>query len=266
MHLPRLAHSAADGAVHLLGPFVIPGLAAERLVRVHVPEDEAPPGRKRPALFAFDGQNLFDDAPSYAGGWNLHKLTRALGTRDRPAPVIVGIDHGATHRIDELSPFFTPQSKGQLAALARWIAERLAPVVTEQLGLDPDPRSRIIGGSSMGGLAALWTHLRHPDRFGAALCMSPSFWLGDGAIFEAVKQAPRPAASRIYLDGGGREGRLLEHVQKMYGLLSERGWPGAELRLKVDKDAGHDEKSWARRTPSALRFLLGARRRTRVAR
>jgi enterochelin esterase-like enzyme len=91
-----------DHVVHQLGPFAIP-LLSPRHVRVYVPPHDAG-GAPAPVLYMFDGQNLFDDEPSYAGGWHLHRSVRALGLKHRRAPVIVGIDHGGTARIEELSP------------------------------------------------------------------------------------------------------------------------------------------------------------------
>ena len=86
-----------DHVLHLLGPFDIPRIGPRR-VRVYLP-----PGRKapspRPVLYVFDGQNVFDDGPSFAGGWHLHHTAPRLATQRREAPVVIGIDHGGVERI-----------------------------------------------------------------------------------------------------------------------------------------------------------------------
>lgn len=58
------------GRIHLLGPFDVPGLPPRRHVRAYVPTRAR--ASSRPLLFLFDGQNAFDDAPSFAGGWHAH--------------------------------------------------------------------------------------------------------------------------------------------------------------------------------------------------
>jgi predicted alpha/beta superfamily hydrolase len=111
----------------------------------------------------------------------------------------------------------------------------------------------------MGGLAALYAHLRRPDTFGRVLSMSPSFWFASGAIFEFVEKAPIPWTSRIYLDAGKREARgiLARDAMWMSELLAKRGWRlGHELHVRIDPRGIHSERSWRRRVTGALRCVL----------
>ena len=66
-----------------------------RRVRIHVP-----PGVERgaPLLVLFDGQNVFGDEGSYAGGWHADAAADALPSTVR-RPIVVGIDHGGVDRI-----------------------------------------------------------------------------------------------------------------------------------------------------------------------
>ena len=113
-------------ALDLLGPFKVPWLTGERRVRVFVPRPLAP-GARLPVLYMFDGQNIFDDGPSFCGGWHLHETASALAARGRTMPVIVGIDHGGPRRIDELSPFRCKMSRGHLPKLITWMRKTLMP-------------------------------------------------------------------------------------------------------------------------------------------
>ncbi|KFE62798.1 hypothetical protein DB31_3912 [Hyalangium minutum] len=85
-----------------------------------------------------------------------------------------------------------------------------------------------MGGSSMGGLAALYAHFRHPDLFGAALCMSPSLGFADRKIFDYVAAQPKPWTSRIYIDAGAKEdgGSMVADAERLVHHLRERGWDG----------------------------------------
>jgi trehalose-phosphatase len=219
-----LAGEWRPGEIQILGPLAVPG-HTPRLVRVYLPSTFTPEG-PRFALYMFDGQNVFDDRPSFSGGWHLHEAVERMARGKRPAPVVIGIDHGGSKRIDELSPFEMQGSAGGLDGLLDWIVDRLMPRLAAELPLIPGPVGAVVGGSSMGGLAALYAHFRKPRAFGGALVMSPSFWVQDGKILRWVRAQPTPELSRIYLDCGVREGRgtALPQVAAMAAHLATRGY------------------------------------------
>lgn len=237
-------------------PFALPGGRGERFVRVYVPGGRAPAGG-RPLLVLFDGQNVFDDAPSFAGGWHAHRAVERLGAR---APVVVGVEHGGEARLDELSPFAARMSRGEAASFVGWVAGEVVPAVQRALPIAPGPGAVVAGGSSMGGLAALFAHLWRRDAFGGgAMCLSPSFWVADAAIVSLARGAEPPPGARVYLDAGAREGRchLGPLVQAVGERLRERGYGGEQVVVRIDPRGDHHERSWRRRLPAALRFFYG---------
>jgi predicted alpha/beta superfamily hydrolase len=255
--LPGSLARMRAGEINLLGPFEAPGLAP-RLIRVYLPRDYTPE-RSWFALYMFDGQNVFDDAPSFSGGWHLHSAVERLARAGRPVPVAIGIDHGGKDRNWELSPFgFEFEGEpGQSHILLEWITGSLMPALTAELNLIPGPLGAVIGGSSMGGLCSLWSHFHYPHAFGGAMVMSPSFWVADQAIFGDVADQPTPEVSRVYLDAGAREdrGRLMPVVAAMAAHLAGRGYDDDRLMFRPDAKGAHNEASWRRRLPKALRFL-----------
>lgn len=261
--IPGALAGMRAGQVNVLGPFAVPGLAPHRL-RVYLPHGYSP---EHPsfALYMFDGQNLFGDAPSFAGGWHLHEAIEKIARRGRPAPVAVGIDHGGAARVRELSPFDVDREPGQAPVLLDWVTRSLIPALEAELNLLPGSLGAVIGGSSMGGLCALWSHFHYPRAFGGALVMSPSFWIADQAIYADVEAQPLPPVSRIYLDAGGREdkGKLLPLVAAMASELAERGYDSDRLMWRPDARGTHNEASWRRRLPKALRFFYRRPQRSR---
>jgi predicted alpha/beta superfamily hydrolase len=248
----------APGVVTVLGPFEVPGLPVARHVRVYVPRGYASAG-PHPVLVLFDGQNVFHDEPSFAGGWHAHDAVERVARGRRVAPVVVGIDHGGVHRLAELSPFDTEAFAGRADALIEWVAGAVVPALASRLHLARGPQGVVIGGSSMGGLAALYAHFRRPEVFGGALCMSPSLFVGRGRIFDYVAAQPVPWTSRVYLDCGAREGRgrMLVLAVEMARLLERRGYGNDRLMFRPDKRGRHGERDWRRRLPKALRFMFG---------
>lgn len=255
--LPGALARLRAGEVHVLGPFLVPGLLP-RHVRVYLPREytrERPGGT--PTLYMFDGQNMFDDAPSYVGGWHIDAAVEKLARSRRPAPVVVGIDHGGESRLQELSAFAIDGTPGLAHRLLDWMTGDLMPTLTAELGLHPGPRGTLIGGSSLGGLAALWSHFHYPQAFGGAMAMSPALWVAGQAIFADIAALPDPVASRIYLDMGMREaqGRMLPIAAALAAYLAGRGWGPDRLLWRPDARGAHNEASWRRRLPKALRFL-----------
>jgi predicted alpha/beta superfamily hydrolase len=251
----------ATHVIYKLGPFTVPGFAGERYVRVYLPTER--PEALLPVLYAFDGQNIFHDDPSFSGGWYLHHAVSDLSRAGKTAPVIVGIDHGGAQRLDELSPFACEHSRGQVDHLLGWMRRELMPRINREFQVRRDAAGTAIGGSSMGGLAALYAHFRRPDLYGAALCMSPSLWFADGRIFDYVAARPRPASSRIYIDAGAREGhrgQRLGDAERLVLHLRARGYDDTDLGWCPDPHGRHCEPDWRKRAPSALEFLFSGAR------
>lgn len=214
----------------------------KRRVRVYVPANvEARP----PLLLLFDGQNVFDDAGSYAGGWHAHAAVDKLpGTIRRP--VVVGVDHGHQHRATELTH--------GLPDMLAFLWDAVVPAVHARV--DVDPHHTVLGGSSLGGLAALLGYVHHPSLVAGALVMSPSLWVGRGAAIREVAGRAWPAHGKLYLDVGLRErGAMASLAQKLAIDLEER-LPPERLMWRPDRQGTHREKHWRRRLPKALRFLF----------
>ena len=250
----------------IFGQYVIPGLDGERLVRMHVPRAPSPTptlprrGRglgTRPLLVMFDGQNVFDDAPSFSGGWHVHTAVDRLSPLRHHVPLVVAIDHGGEQRIDELGPFRAGTRGGKADTLIDWIGATLLPDVRRRFPIVEGPVGVCLGGSSMGGLASLYAHFRRPDLFGGVISMSPSFWFGQRALFSFVGKQGTPAVSRIYLDCGLQEGggNMAPLVARMAEHLTGRGYGADKLKLILDPRGAHGERHWRRRFPAALRFM-----------
>lgn len=246
------------GGLHVLGPVDLPGFLPRR-VRVYLPSTVRP-GVLHPIVYGFDGQNLFGDDAAYAGGWHFHRVVERRAARRRIAPIVVGIDHGERERIDELSPFPFEHSKGRADDFLAWLVGALMPRLESELPVLSSAIARVIGGSSMGGLAALYAHLRFPQIFGGAMAMSPAIWVAGAAMLDFLAGQERSSTGRVYLDAGRHEGNgtLTPVVQQVARRLREIGYIGDRLRLRIELRGGHDEQSWNRRLPGALQFLYGA--------
>jgi len=94
--------------------------------------------------------------------------------------------------------------------IATFLAEELLPWLRQRYPMSRDPARTVLGGSSLGGLAAAYVALRRPDLFGAVLAQSGSFWWkpSDDGEYEwlarQVAAMPRQPV-RFYLEVGTLE-------------------------------------------------------------
>lgn len=246
---------AAPGHIQRLGPFDIEGVGRRR-ARLYVSGADRAFRKDPPLLVLFDGQNVFDDAPSFVGGWHAHEAVerRARTRRRAVTPVVLGIDHGGVERRRELNPF-APGSG--LEPLLDWIAAEGIPAARRRSGFPL--LECVIGGSSLGGLAAFYAHLTRPGLFRAALVMSPAIPLAEPRFSAWFERQPTPPASRIYLDTGTRRGdeRIAPAAARLAAALRRRGWRADELLWRRVVSGAHHERYWRRRLPRALNFLFG---------
>ncbi len=254
---PGLPIATPRGRPIPFGPYEAPpGTLRLKHARVFVPAGETKD--PRPLLLLFDGQNVFDDAPSYAGGWHAHQAVERLA-KTVVRPIIVGLEHGGVHRFSELSPFAHGAHRAELESFLVWIRSELLPTLRRDLHFTVDARRTVIGGSSMGGLAALYAVIAHPEAFGGAIAMSPSLWVARGAAFRWVVAHGVPCHRKIYLDAGARESpRMLTGARRFGSLLLKSGH--VDLHFRADPRGRHREVDWRRRLLPALRFHFGKSR------
>ncbi len=209
------------------------------------------PDRRYPVVYMQDGQNLFDHGTAFGGqDWRVDETMRHLADEHVEA-IIVALDHTGERRVSEYNPFPSFWN-GQGQRYVQFLQETVKPLIDQDFRTRPDRAHTGIMGSSLGGLISLYAFFAARDTFGFAGAMSPAFWVGGGAIYNTVEQAPT-LPGKLYLDNG-----TLEHsAHKMHDLLIKKGYqPDVTVKHVVEVNAGHTESAWARRLPDALRFLL----------
>lgn len=230
--------------------FPVPHTGAPRKVSLLLPPGYHTSDKRYPVLYMQDGQNLFDAAAAYAGSeWRVDETFAELAQEGIEA-IVVGIDHAGEDRITEYNPFGS--GKGDL--YLDWLFGLLKPHVDEHFRTRPARDATFLAGSSMGGLIALHAMLTRPHLLAGVAALSPSLWMHRFAVLDEVRRADL-ARARLYVDYGTRE----QSAQPIFRALRDRGLHEGEQFCFVREEGGqHNEAAWARRLPTALRFLLGA--------
>lgn len=245
-----------------------------RTIRVLVPEDYDSPAnaeRRYPVLYLLDGQNLFDACLNDVSHreWGVDETVYRLVREGRlPPMIVVGIDHAGPDRAHEYLPYKDfvgspdmPEPAGR--RFPDFLAGEVMPLVDRMYRTLQGHPNTAIGGSSYGGVAALYALLARPNLFGYGLVESPSLHIGMGQLVRDTRPLialPR----RVFIGFGGREAELPELNAKLVGLVRlveahfrEAGYDDAVLRVVIEPEARHDEGAWASRLPGALEFLFG---------
>ena len=170
----------------------------------------------------------------------------------------MGIDHGGETRAEELVPFETPGIHGRADIFLDWVVRDILPMVRHDYRTIEGPAGVLVGGSSLGGLAALYAHqpaaghLRRRARH-VAVAVGRS----RRTLLSYVEREPVPWTSKIYLDTGAGEGggRMATSVHRLEKIFHARGYGKDKLLVRIDKRGAHNERSWRRRLPAALRFF-----------
>jgi predicted alpha/beta superfamily hydrolase len=249
--------STAGANVEVFGPPLrFPELGFPRVLRVYTPPGYRTHARRHPVIYMFDGQNLFDAATSYAGEWGVDESMDALARDEGFEAIVVGIDHGGSLRVNELTPYWNLQlapTKG--AAFVRDLVGSIKPFIDANYRTEPSREHTAIVGSSLGGLSADYAIHAHPDVFSKAGVLSPSFWVSDNPFLIAAA-TPLPERSRIYLSMGGLEGsESVMQVKRMAAIL--RAQDAHSVELRVPPDAEHSEAAWRAEFPRVVRWMFG---------
>jgi len=241
------------------------------------------PFSRFPVLYLQDGQNLFDRATSFGGqDWNVHGAAEhMIGIGAVQPLIIVGIYNTGKSRIYEYTPVKSPKLGGGRAdRYGKFLMEEVTPFIQREYRVSSDPRVTGIGGSSLGGLLALYLGLKHPQVFGKIAALSPSVWWHHRmmmqfaasvtlrppqrkrAIFRLRSSEPGPESPRpaIWLDIGTKEGlRIVPDVEQFRDILLQRGWrQGEDLRYERVEGGEHNELAWSQRIGRVLKFLYPA--------
>jgi predicted alpha/beta superfamily hydrolase len=245
-----------------------------RTIRVLLPPGYDAPGnesRRYPVLYMLDGQNLFDACLSDVSHqeWGVDEtVQRLVAERKIPPLIVVGVDHAGKDRAHEYLPYKDYVGGPDMGAPAGnrfpdFLTGEVMPLVDGRYRTLQGQPNTGIGGSSYGGVAALYALLARPGHFGYGLIESPTLWVGMGQpVRDTDPLIAMPA--RVFMAFGGKEAGDPAVSDKMIGLVRRveanfraAGYDDSNIRVVIEPDALHSEPAWASRLPGALTFLFG---------
>lgn len=261
--------TAAENVVIMDDSFYIPQLDRYRRIWLYLPPDYETSGQDYPVLYMHDGQNLFDAETSFLGEWEVDETLNQLFQEGKEVPIVVGINNGGAHRMDEYSPWVNPDyGGGEGDQYAEFIVETLKPHIDENYRTRPGRENTGIMGSSLGGLISHYIGMKYQHVFSKAGIFSPAYWFNI-EIFNFTYEAGKQENMRFYMMGGTDEGpNLVNEMNDMIDTLQASGYLENEITLKIVQDGQHNENLWRQEfgeayewlflnNPSAIRSLPG---------
>ena len=244
------------------------GLKHARDVIVWMPPSYGKETSKRyPVLYMHDGQNIFDPSTSFIGyDWHMDEVADSLIRFGKIEEImIVGIynspDRGPEYSHTELGKTY-----------ARFVVHQVKPLIDSTYRTKPDRLNTAVMGSSMGGHISFLLAWWYPDIFYQAACLSPAFVTpvldehgnpveyDDRTLQQVRSYTGKKKDIRLYMDCGGvgMDVRLKPGMDMMAELLAAQGYEKQkELQVFFDKQADHNEYSWAARVWRPLMFMFG---------
>jgi predicted alpha/beta superfamily hydrolase len=233
------------------------GLDRQRTVRLYLPPSYETSDKRYPVIYMHDGQNLFDDASSYAGEWGVDETLNQLAEQQNLEVIVVGIDNGGEFRMNELSPWGNERfGEAQGKEYMDFIVQVVKPYIDSNFRSKNDKDNTAIIGSSMGGLISHYAIHAYPEVFSKAGIFSPSYWYSQNVFsFSQLKKADLDA--RLYVMYGDKEGDgMISDTDKMSRQLKQQGHPRKNMIFKRVPKGEHIEKLWREEFAEAVLWLF----------
>jgi len=247
--------------------FIYTPKAVSRCLHIWLPEDYDRTEEHYPVMYFFDGHNLFlNQDATYGKSWGLKEFLEGW---EKPM-IIVGIEcsHEGQERLSEYLPYpgiswlssFDPQGE----ATMDWIVNEIKPMIDREYRTIPFRECTAIGGSSMGGIMALYAGVHYNRWFSKAACVSSSIGCCMEPLHADLTDSYISADTRIYLSWGTREAGAehhdredvstptYRHNKSVADALIQRG---AAVYMDCQIGGGHCEADWEKLVPTFMDFL-----------
>ena len=252
--------STATSNVSILSTsFYMPQLNKYRKIWLYLPPDYFTTSKTYPVLYMQDGQNLFDNATSFSGEWQVDETLNTLFQQGNYGAIVVGIDNGGADRLDEYSPWNNPQyGGGQGDLYSQFIAETLKPYIDSQYRTKPESQYNALLGSSMGALISSYIGAKYPNIFQKVGNFSPAYWFAKPQLVSYItSNSQNYSNSRIYFVSGTNESStMVPDANEIKNTFQSKLLSTSNTMTKYDSYGTHTESYWRGEFAAAYLWLF----------
>lgn len=210
-----------------------------------------------PVLYMNDGQNLFNEATSFAGvEWRLDEaLQQLIANGEVPPMIVVGV-----YNTENRDAEYTPGEK--LDDYSLMLAQEVKPMIDQRYRTQPGREHTAIGGSSLGGLAAIAIAQKNPSVFGRVVALSPWLRVGDTPAAELLGEGLGAlSGTAVYFDMGDAPTDNYpapdQAVADAEAFAAALDSAGVGHTFEVVPGANHHEPDWSSRIVDVLKKVYG---------
>ena len=251
-------HTATENVKIISEKFEIPQLKTTRRIWIYLPKDYETSHKKYEVMYLQDAQNLFDDATSFAGEWQVDETLNKIFEKTGKSLIVVGIDNGGEKRIEELSPYKNAKyGGGNGDNYVKFIVETLKPYIDKNYRTKPQRKFTTIGGSSLGSLISVYAAVKYPETFGKVLAFSSAFWFNaeDLNAFISHSKVNLKHQKYYFIQGKHEDEDMEAQTQRVIENLKSKNVKSKNIFLKIDEDGKHNEMYWRREFEGAVLWL-----------
>lgn len=232
-----------------------------RTLHIYLPNDYYSTQERYPVMYFFDGHNLFRDSDAtYGKCWGLERFLDGWSKK----MIVVGMEcgHEGRERLDEYCPYDVHGgSMGDIHGMGKetmdWIVHQVKPWVDSTYRTYAFRETTAIGGSSMGGLMAIYAAAACNDTFSKAACLSSAIRLCRKQLLAAI--GPVDPDTRVYLSWGTEESKKVGRYSPAAIAnreIAEAFWKrGAMATLYCQEGGRHCEADWEKQVPQFMEYL-----------
>ena len=250
--------------------FIYTPKGKNRPLHIYLPEDYGSSGERYPVMYFFDGHNLFqNEDATYGKSWGMKDFLDSWGKR----MILVGIEcgHEGQERLSEYLPYqanrgswfaeFLPMGERTMD----WIVHEIKPMIDREYRTIPFRECTGIGGSSMGGLMALFALVRYNQWFSKGACVSSAIGFCMRPLMRDLRSEAISPDTRFFLSWGSGEAwgkknpNTDDRSSKTYGwnkrVADQVQAMGASARLFCQIGGHHCEADWEKQVPVFMEYL-----------
>ena len=244
--------------------FPISYLHEKRTIHIYLPDRYLYDCKLYPTLYMFDGHNLFNDEDAtYGRAWRLNKEVEA----NKKECIIVGIEcsHTGNQRIVEYSPYrFYDPDLGEMDGWGHdtmeFIVRELKPYIDTHFPTKSDRNHTWIGGSSCGGLMALYAGFKYSFVFSKSLVISPYIVPTFTQLLDDMNDTFIHPQSSFYISWGAKEDKnpnfFIQETHCCTSIANALINKNVYVQMNVRMQGCHCERSWQEEAKDYLPFLF----------
>lgn len=248
--------------------FWYPPAGENRKLHIYLPDNYTDTQERYPVMYFFDGHNLyFNQDATYGKSWGMKEF---LDGWDKKM-IMVGLEcgHKDGQRLSEYLPYpavtgafrsFEPRGEETM----QWIVNEVKPFIDQAFRTWSHREATAIGGSSMGGIMAIYGLVHYNHVFSKGACVSSAIGFCMPSLMNEMSDAVMKEDTKAWLSWGTKEAKGADDTKIDSSSYTYRRNKAVENKflakncrpqLYCQLGGGHCEADWEKQVPLFMNFL-----------